>query len=94
MKIRFADSRLRDLAEDFRLASREWGPDVARRLVRRITFIIGAASQADLFNGPGRFHPLTGDRKGEYAFDLSGAMRLIVRIEDDVVVLLNVEDYH
>jgi plasmid maintenance system killer protein len=94
MKFRFADPRLQRQAENFRLASQEWGSDVARRLVRRLTFIVACASAADLYEGPGRFHSLTGDMKGEYAFDLSGNMRLVVEFDGDVLVVLRVEDYH
>jgi hypothetical protein len=32
--------------------------------------------------------------KGEYAFDLSGNMRLVVEFDGDVLVVLRVEDYH
>ena len=39
-------------------------------------------------------HQLTGDRRGTYAVSLTGNWRLTFRIEDDVVVDLDLEDYH
>lgn len=38
--------------------------------------IYAAPTLADLRGAPGRLHPLTGDRAGQYALDLRGATRL------------------
>lgn len=39
-----------------------------------------AADLRDLFEGPGRWHPLHGDSRKMYAADVTGAVRIIVRI--------------
>ena len=40
------------------------------------------------------FHPLKGDRKGEYAITVTGNYRMTFRFEKGDVVDLNLEDYH
>ena len=40
------------------------------------------------------FHPLKGDRKGEYAITVTGNYRLTFRFEDGDVLDLNLEYYH
>ena len=43
---------------------------------------------------PLRFHPLTGDRRGQYALRLTGQMRMIVAIEDErSLIVEEVVDY-
>lgn len=44
-----------------------------------------APTLADLRGAPGRLHPLTGDRAGQYAYDLRGATRLTFRPNHDPV---------
>jgi hypothetical protein len=40
------------------------------------------------------FHPLKGDRKGEYAITVTGNYRMTFRFENGDVLDLNLEDYH
>ena len=96
MKYKFSDIRFQRFVQDARKVEREYGRTVARNLYRRINFIANVTELRDLFEGAGRLHPLTEPRKGDYAFDLSGAMRLIVRFEDnnETVLIISIEDYH
>jgi plasmid maintenance system killer protein len=42
-----------------------------------------------------QFHPLKGNRTGQYAMTLTGNYRLIIeRVEEDRVRIMDVEDYH
>ena len=44
---------------------------------------------------PLNFHPLSGDRRGQYALRLTGRMRLIVTIGDErAIIVEEVVDYH
>lgn len=46
-------------------------------------------------NPPGfGFHPLRGDRKGEYAISVTGNSRMAFRFQGGDVLDLNLEDYH
>jgi proteic killer suppression protein len=66
----------------------------ASRLERMLDRLDTAVKPADM-NLPGyRFHPLKGDRKGEYAVSVSGNWRLIFRFEDGHSTDVNLEDYH
>jgi toxin HigB-1 len=40
------------------------------------------------------FHPLTGDRKGQYAVEIRGLFRLVFEWENDEAVRVRQEDYH
>jgi proteic killer suppression protein len=46
-------------------------------------------------NLPGfAFHPLKGDRKGEYAISVCGNFRMTFRFEGGDIFDLDLEDYH
>lgn len=72
---------------------RAWGPDVARQYVARVNVLYRARSAHDLaqFAALG-FHPLTGDRRGQYALKLTGFMRLIVTFADPALTRVTIEE--
>jgi proteic killer suppression protein len=46
-------------------------------------------------NLPGyRFHPLKGERKGQYAVSVSGNWRLTFRFDGEHAADVDLEDYH
>ncbi len=50
-----------------------------------------------LYHFPGfHFHPLRGDRAGQYAITLQGPWRLVFELDrdEDAIVIVAVEDYH
>lgn len=96
MNYRFSDIRFQQFVQDARRVKRQYGQTVARNLYRRINVIMNAAESSDLFEAAGRFHELSGTRKGDFVFDLSGSMRLIVRFENErqTAVIIQIEDYH
>lgn len=67
-------------------------------MLKRIRVRLNALDRAkDLrdVNLPGfGFHPLKGDRSGEYAISVTGNSRLTFRFLGGDVVDLNLEDYH
>lgn len=79
MLVQFRNTKLQRAFEEDRYASRLFGPDVARRYIQRVKTLQAAETflafqQVRSF----RTHPLSGSRKGEWAIDLTGQMRLIV----------------
>lgn len=65
------------------VAVRTWGPVTGRKYIDRINILYQAKSAQDLYAIPQLdFHPLTGNRQGQYALKLSGQMRLIVTFKD------------
>ncbi len=66
-------------------------PDRMRRILARLD---AAVAPADM-NLPGwRFHPLTGDRKGEYAVWVSENWRITFAWSDGDAIDVDLEDYH
>jgi proteic killer suppression protein len=68
--------------------------EMAKRIQIRLNVLNRAKELRDL-NLPGLdFHPLKGDRKGEYALTVTANYRLTFRFESGDVLDLNLEDYH
>lgn len=83
MEIRYRDKKLRDLCEKRAIAERKLGADCARKLRVRLTGLEAASSVADLVAG--RPHPLTGDRDGQFALDLTSGYRLVFAPANDPI---------
>lgn len=98
MKLLYQTPELAKLCTDKREATRLLGETCVKYLKRRIKQIEAADSIEDLFQGPGKWHPLKGDRKGEFAASLMGGWRLVTtfnKTTDGLVATLeHVEDYH
>lgn len=75
MEIRFRNARLRALCEQQARAKRRLGSDSARKLRARLSDLEAAACVTEL--QAGRPHPLTGDRRGQFALGLAGGHRLV-----------------
>lgn len=100
MRIRYSSHQLRKECSDEREMKRKRG-SVAPKLRLRINALSAATSLEDLqtLDPLGRWHPLTANRSGQWAGDLSRNWRLIV--EDDgveggevSVLVIEIEDYH
>ena len=83
MEIDIPDEDLRALCEEQRLAIRKLGTACARKLRGRLADLQAAAHVRELVAG--RPHPLTGDRKGQFALDLHGGARLVFAPNHDPV---------
>ena len=63
--------------------------------IERMLDRLDAAVRPDDMNLPGyRFHPLKGDRKGEFAVSVSGNWRMTFGFEGVNAIDVNLEDYH
>lgn len=84
MNIVFPNARLAGEFNNIKQLTRQYGPDNARRIRRRLDDLRAAANLAEmhmLFGG--RLHPLTGDLAGQYALDLRHPQRLIFEPADE-----------
>ncbi len=77
MKITFSDRKLEKLANDDRKMLKELGKIRAEKFRLRLFQLHNAETLEDVRNLPGRYHELTGDRKGQWACDLDQPYRLI-----------------
>lgn len=79
MILEFAGPKLKKICEDHRLATKKWGRDVARALVKRLEQM-EAADNLDhlrLISPGARPEPLKGKRKGQYSVRLHAGFRLL-----------------
>lgn len=78
-------------------AIKRWGPVIGENYIKKVNAIYAVDSVDDLYKIPQlRFHPLTGDRKGQYAISLTGRARVIVEIENNNIIIIeevNTEHY-
>ncbi len=77
MNITFADKKLQKLVSDDRKMQKELGQPRAKILRRRLTQMQDATTLEDVRDLPGKYHELTGNRKGQWACNLDQPYRLI-----------------
>ena len=110
MDISYANSRIRKICTDARVAQKELGKVAAQVLQERLQQMQDVKHLEKLRFAPGAWHELAGDRKGQLACSLSGRVRLIFSPANDprptkpdggldwlqvtAVVNLEIIDYH
>ena len=105
MEILFANSQLEKLCTSEQVAIKKLGERCARTLFRRISQMESAEDLATLTQQAGHFHPLTADRKGQWACSLLGGLRLIFvpgacgemllkEIITPALTIIEIKDYH
>ena len=96
MQLEFGNARLRKAFEKRSEAIHEFGEAIGKKYVMALQLVKQAKSPDDLYKIPQlRFHPLKGNREGEYSATLTGNWRLIMTFPaDDTARIEKVEDYH
>lgn len=97
MQVSFRNRTLQERYEDANKGTRAWGPQVARRYIQRINQIEAMPTFDSLFSLRSlRFHPLKGNRQGQYALTIVGRYRLIVEQTDasDTVLVSEVSNHY
>ena len=93
MEVRFKTNKLQKQYENSKDAEKAYGLDVAKRYVNRVNLLKSAKSFDDLYRIPQlKFHPLTGNRKGEFAISLTGFYRLIITNDGDTFDIAKIEE--
>jgi len=93
LEIRFKTKKLQKEYENSKDAIKAYGTDVAKKYINRITLLKNAKSFDDLYKIPQlKFHPLTGNRKGEFAISLTGFYRLIITNDGDTFDIAKIEE--
>jgi proteic killer suppression protein len=77
VEINFDDRKLEKLANDFKRCQKDMGQIRAKLFNKRLSDLRIARTLEDVRNLPGRYHELTGDRKGQWACDLDQPYRLV-----------------
>lgn len=93
MHVEFQSQRLRKQYEDHRQAERTYGKQVARRYIERVNIIRKARDLDELRDLPGlKCHPLKGERKGQWAVNLTGFYRLIFTLQGEQLEIVRIEE--
>lgn len=85
MEITFRTRRLERLANDYRKCQNEFGEIRAKLYNKRLGDLRNADSLEAVRNLPGRYHELSGDRKGQWACDLDQPYRLVFEPHEDPI---------
>lgn len=93
MEVRFKTNKLRKCYESSRQAQKLYGSKVAKKYIQRVTMLKSARCFEDLYRLPGlNFHPLSGNRQGQFAIKLTGFWRLIIVNDGDVFDIAKIEE--
>ena len=93
MEIRFKTKKLEKQYINHKEAQKVYGQAVAKKYMMRINTIKAAKCFDDLYAiSPLKFHPLVGDRKGEYAISLTGFYRLIITNDGETFDIAKIEE--
>ncbi|ROR57421.1 proteic killer suppression protein [Vibrio crassostreae] len=93
MIVTFKTKKLEKCYQQSNQAVREFGPQVARKYIQRVSLIKQAKNLDEVMGLPGlRCHPLKGDRQGQYAVNLTGFIRLIFTLEGDCFNVAKIEE--
>lgn len=75
--------------------SRQFPPDIARRVIRKLEYIDLATSLEDLNVPPSnRLHELERDRKGQFSISVNDQWRICFRFVDGDAYDVELTDYH
>lgn len=77
MDITFDNQDLEKFANNDRIGQKKLGPIRFQKFKKRLDQLKASLTLEDVRYQPGRFHELTGDRKGQWACDLDHPYRLI-----------------
>ncbi len=97
MQLAFRTRKLERCYLQQREATREWGPNVGRRYIKTLTELQLLTRFGDISRiRPYRLHQLTGKRKGQFAIDLHGRWRLIVKptADEDGLTVWEVSNHY
>lgn len=92
----FSSNRLASASVRLSEASRLFGLPIGRKYIQRLAILRATEKFAQLY-GPRAlgFHPLKGNRAGQYSMTLTASYRLVIeKVKEDKVRILEVEDYH
>ena len=98
MDIRYKNKKIKKVCTDARAAERTYGREMAEKIHQRIDEIKASDTVEMMMQFHiGRCHPLTQNRKGQYAVDLVHPYRLVfVKSEGEIQIanIIEIVDYH
>lgn len=93
MEVLFRTRKLEKRYQNHKEAESAYGQEVARKYILRVNTVKTARNLEELRSLPAlRCHPLKGDRKGQWAINLTGFYRLIFTREDETLQIVRIEE--
>ena len=83
INIIWAERKLEKSCSEEKQGKRRWGSDKWPLLRRRLASLAAAPTLMDMDGVPGKCHPLTADRRGEFAVHLWSSYRLVFEPDHD-----------
>ena len=98
MEITYKNNKIRKICTDIKVAEKTYGAQMAEKIDMRIGEISAADTVEMMIQFRiGRCHPLTQNRKGQYAMDLVHPYRLVFEKNGNEIQITNIlesVDYH
>lgn len=98
MKVNYKNRAIEKICTNATTATKKYGQRMAEVIHLRIDQISAALNVEMMIKFRiGRCHPLTGNRKGQYAVDLEHPYRMIFVVEDGTIQIAEIQeivDYH
>ncbi len=98
MDITYKDKKIKNICMDAKVADRTYGIEMSEKIYMRLDQIRAADTVEEMIQYHiGRCHPLSNNRKGQYAVDLVHPYRLVFEKHGDVVQIahiMEIVDYH
>lgn len=98
MDITYKNKKIEKVCTDAKAAEKTYGREMAEKIHHRIDEIVAADTVEMMIQFHiGRCHPLTQNRKGQYAVDLIHPYRLVFEKnggEIQIAKILEIVDYH
>ena len=95
MEVLFKDPDFEELYLEAGGLERVYGPIRAKLIRIRIKTLKSVDELNKLWRYPGHFHPLRGDRAGEWACSLDQPYRLVFKyVPENKVVIIEIVNYH
>lgn len=93
MIIKFKTRQLETCFREYRKARKAFGEQLARKYIQRVNLIQQSQNLDELKKLPAlRCHELKGNRKGQYAINLTGFYRLIFKVQGDQLEIALIEE--
>lgn len=99
MDITYRNKKIKNICTNAKTAERTYGREMADKIHQRIDQITASDTVETLMTPSpiGRCHPLTQNRKGQYAMDLVHPYRLVFKKNGDkiqIATILEIVNYH
>lgn len=98
MDITYKNKKIERVCTDARVSDRTYGKEMSEKIHMRIDEITAADTVEEMIQYRiGRCHPLTNNRKGQYALDLVHPYRLVFEKygnEIQIAHIMEIVDYH